>query len=217
MKYPFFASFIVLSFLFSFSLKKRMKKDERTAEDFWEKENLANSTRRKSLESLAYIAVPLNDLPMDVLAQLSQVQEYHAGLRALSEKKIVNFAGFSNTELKLAYGAPNINLLSEYDQNFEALITLLKEWASFLLQNWGEGAQSCPEKERKQAAKTVLAYAVSVGSDIYASYEQLVNLYLECGESDKIPALKQRAEKLRSLSKGRILALLEEAEKREKI
>ncbi len=213
MKYPFFASFIVFGFLFSFSMKRRTKKEKQYVDNFWEREREADSTRRKSLESLDYVAIPLNDLPMDVLTELPEIKEYHEKIRELAGKKIVNFAGYSNTELKLQYGAPNINLLSEYDQNFEELITLLQDWASLLLQNWGEGAQLCPEEERKQAAKKVLAFAVSIGSDITASYEKLVKLYLEYGEQDKIPALREKAEKIRSLSKPRILALLAEAEK----
>lgn len=213
MKYPFFASFIVFGFLFSFSMKRRTKKEKQYVDNFWEREREADSTRRKSLESLDYVAIPLNDLPMDVLAELPEIKEYHDKIRELAGKKIVNFAGYSNTELKLEYGAPNINLLSEYDQNFEELITLLQDWASLLLQNWGEGAQLCPEEERKQAAKKVLAFAVSAGSDITASYEKLVKLYLEYGEQEKIPALREKAEKIRSLSKPRILALLAEAEK----
>ena len=213
MKYPFFASFIVFGFLFSFSMKRRTKKEKQYVDNFWKREREADSTRRKSLESLDYVAIPLNDLPMDVLAELPEIKEYHDKIRELAGKKIVNFAGYSNTELKLEYGAPNINLLSEYDQNFEELITLLQDWASLLLQNWGEGAQLCPEEERKQAAKKVLAFAVSAGSDITASYEKLVKLYLEYGEQEKIPALREKAEKIRSLSKPRILALLAEAEK----
>lgn len=212
MKYPFFASFIVFGFLFSFSLKKRAKTEGKYIDNFWEREREADSTRRKSLENLDYIAVPLNELPMDVLADLPEIREFHAKLRELSEKRIVNFAGYSNTELKLAYGAPNINLLSEYDANYEELITLLQEWASFLLQNWGEGARSCPEETRKQAAKTVLAYAVSIGSDIAASYERLIKLYLESGEQDKLSELRKQAEKIHTLSKKRILTIIEEAE-----
>ncbi len=213
MKYPFFTSFIVFGFLFSFSMKRRTKKEKQYVDNFWEREREADSTRRKSLENLDYVAIPLQDLPLDVLGDLPEIEEYHEKLRELSGKKIVNFAGYSNTELKLEYGAPNINLLSEYDRNFEELITLLQEWASLLLQNWGEGAQLCPEEERKQAAKKVLAFAVSIGSDITASYEKLVKLYLEYGEQDKLPALKEKAQKIRSLSKPRILALLDEAVK----
>lgn len=212
MKYPFFASFIVFGFLFSFSMKRRIKTEGKYIDNFWERERLADSTRRKPLETLDYIAVPLSSLPTDTLAELPEIQEFLARLQELSEKKIVNFAGYSNTDLKLAYGAPNINLLSEFDRNFEELITLLQEWASFLLQNWGEGARLCPEEDRKHAAKTVLAYAVSIGSDISATYERLIKLYLESGEQDKLPDLKKQAEKIHTPSKKRILAMIEEAE-----
>lgn len=211
MKYPFFASFIVFGFLFSFSIKRRIKKEGNYINNFWEREREADSTRRKSLENLDYIAVPLNELPMDILADLPEVQEILAGLRELSEKKIVNFAGYSNTDLKLAYGAPNISLLSEYDANYEELITLLQEWASFLLQNHGAGVWSCPEAERKQAAKTVLAYAVSIGSDIAASYERLIKLYQDAGEQDKLPELQKQAEKIHTPPKKRILAMIKAA------
>lgn len=212
MKYPFFASFIVFGFLFSFSLKKRTKNEKKYVDNFWERERLANSTRRKPLETLDYIAVPLAALPLDILAELPEVQAFHEKLRELAEQRIVNFAGYSNTDLKLAYGAPNINLLTEFDRHFEELITLLQEWAAFLLQNWGEGAQACPEEERKQAAKTILAYAVSVGSDISATYERLIKLYLESGETDKLPELRKQAEKIHTLSKGKIIGMIEAAE-----
>lgn len=212
MKYPFFASFIVFGFLFSFSLKKRTKKEKMYVDNFWERERLANSTRRKPLETLDYIAVPLNSLPLDVLADLPEVQEFHEKLLELSKQKIVNFAGYSNTDLKLAYGAPNIHELTEFDRHFEELITLLQEWAFFLLQNWGEPAQACPEEERKQAAKTILSYAVSVGSDISATYERLIKLYLEAGETDKLPDLRKQAEKIHTLSKRKIIGMIESAE-----
>lgn len=217
MKYPFFASFIVFGFLFSFSMKKRTKNEKKYVDNFWEQERLADSTRRKSLNSLDYIAVPLNELPMDMLEDLPEIEECLCKIRELSEKKIVNFAGRSNTELKLTYGAPNINLLTEYDKNFEDLIVTLQTWALTLLQNWGPGAQACPEEERKQAAKKVLAYAVSVGSDISATYESLIKLYLEYGEQDKLPGLREKAEKIRSLSKGRILAMIEDASETDRV
>lgn len=181
-------------------------------DNFWERERLANSTRRKPLETLDYIAVPLNSLPLDVLADLPEVQEFHEKLLELSKQKIVNFAGYSNTDLKLAYGAPNIHELTEFDRHFEELITLLQEWAFFLLQNWGEPAQACPEEERKQAAKTILSYAVSVGSDISATYERLIKLYLEAGETDKLPDLQKQAEKIHTLSKRKIIGMIESAE-----
>lgn len=238
MKYPILASFIVFGFYLTFILKRSKKKEKNMKEDFWERERLANTVRRKSLDGLNYVEIPFDLLPMEMLAEHPGVREFHEKLRELSGKKIVNFTGYSNTDLKLAYGAPNINLLSEYDQNFTELITLLQSWAGFLLQEYiptqtdaavketaEETAQADPLpskqspsypipplNERKEAAKVILEYAVSVGSDIYVSYEILTGLYKESEEPEKISALKDKAEELRSLSKTRILHLLEQAD-----
>ena len=213
MKFPFFASFIVFCIWLGYEIHKHRNMEAKADQEFWEKEAAANSTRRKSLDNLAYIRIPFETLPMENFSDDPVIKECHETLKDLSAFPIVNLTGISNTDLKLTYGAPNINLLSEYDANFEQLITTLQNWAALLLQNWGEAAQACPEEERKQAAKTILAYAVSAGSDIAATYERLTKLYLEYGEQDKIPALKEKAEKIRSLTKGRVLAMLEEAEK----
>lgn len=187
-------------------------------EDYWERERMANSSRRKSLEALDYIEIPFESLPMDTLADAPEIQDFHARLHDLSHKKIVNFTGYSNTDLKLAYGAPNINLLSEYDQNFTDLVTLLQSWAAFLLYgttSLSEDTENVPvekgtEEERRTAAKMILEYAVSIGSDISASYEILKKLYLETEDTAKIEDIKAKAQTLRSLSKGRILSMLEE-------
>lgn len=200
MKYPILASFILFLIYLSYNLKRNKKIEKKQEDDYWERERLANATRRKPLESLHYIKIPFDSLPMDVLTELPEIQEIHTQLHTLSEKKIVNFTGYSNTELKLAYGAPNITLLTEYDENFTNLITLLQRFAVLLSQNNGEA----------ENAITILEYAISIGSDISASYELLIKLYQETGEPEKIPELKKTAEQLRSLSKGKILAMLEE-------
>ncbi len=202
MKYPILASFIIFLIYLSYTLKKNKKEEKNLEENFWERERLANSTRRQPLEDLDYIEIPFDSLPMDALADAPEIQEFHNRLHSLAEKKIVNFTGYSNTDLKLAYGAPNINLLSEYDQNFTDLITLLQSWAAFLLQY----------PEQKQPAKTILEFAVSIGSDISASYELLIKLYKESGETEKNTSLEEKANELRSLSKGRILSMLKDAE-----
>jgi len=64
--------------------------------------------------------------------------------------------------------------------------------------------------ERKEDAVTVLAYAVSIGSDIAGTYALLARLYKERGELYKIEALKESAEALSTLMKPSILRDLEQ-------
>lgn len=211
MKYPFFASFIVFIILFSLRMNRQKKSEKKQEKDYWEKELEANATRRKSLDNLDYISIPFDALPMDIMADIPEIQEYHTRLRDLAGKKIVNFTGLTNTELKLSYGAPNISLLTEYDQNYTELVTLLQNWADTVLTEAEKTDPSSPVSPEalKRAAKSILEYSVSIGTDIYASYEALAGLYLEDKEPEKLSHLKETAASIRSLSQKRILSMLD--------
>jgi len=63
-----------------------------------------------------------------------KVMEFHRILHDLANAPIVNFTGFSNTDLKLEYGAPNIDLLMRYDQSYTTLVRTLQQWAEKLYQ-----------------------------------------------------------------------------------
>lgn len=97
---------------------------EAKREAFWEKERLANTTRKKDLSNLDYITIPVENLPFPETGdeEITDIQNY---LLKLSGTKIVNFTGISNTDLKLQYGAPNINLLMEFDKNYMELVRYL--------------------------------------------------------------------------------------------
>ena len=113
--------------------------------------------------------------------------------------RILNLTGISNTELRLTYGTANLDLLSAYDQNFTTLIRALQKWGTLLA-----------SAERKEDAVTVLAYAVTIGSDIAGTYALLARLYKERGEYHKIEALKESAEELTTVMKPSILRDLEQ-------
>lgn len=200
MKFPFFASFIVLCLWVSHQVRKSRKIETQQKKSFWELESEANSTRRKSLENLDYIKLPLEALPFDCLTDNLHVQECLETLRALSEQKIVNFTGQTNTELKLQYGAPNINLLMEYDQNYTLLARTLQQLAEELFRN-GLIAE----------AKTVLTFAVSTKTDVSQSYFLLADIYSREGKPEKIKELITAAESLHSVMKNPIVRTLQEA------
>ena len=199
MRFYFFASFIVFCVWLGYEIHKRRNAEAKNYEAFWDREHAANSTRRKSLDGLPYIAIPVETFPFGLLPGNEQVLEYEQTIRDLAQEPIVNLTGFSNTDLKLQYGAPNIDLLSLYDQRYTTLVCTLQSWAELLYK------QGQPE-----AARILLEFAVSTHTDIYASYNLLVRIYKESSESDKIASLLPPAQEIRSLSKNRIIALLEE-------
>lgn len=202
MKLPFFASFIVFIVWLSYELSKHNRIDAEPERLFWEKERLANNTRRQSLDELEYITIPFDNLPMNVLSEDQQIIDYQDTLKCISESPIVNFTGITNTDLKLQYGAPNIDLLTKYDQNYTTLVRTLQQWAAYLY-----------DKGYSAEARTILEFAVSTRSDVSGSYKLLCTIYKEENTPEKIKELYPIAESINSVMKKTICRILQEAEK----
>ena len=127
MNFGFLASFITFSLLVSYTVRKQGKKRRKNDSDFWAREERANSVRRKPLDGLNYIKIPLERFPTHILNEDSTVMECIGIVESLTDKKIVNLTGWTNTDLKLEYGTANITQLSEYDQNYTLLVRTLQK------------------------------------------------------------------------------------------
>lgn len=218
-----FLSSLISFCLLIFLLNKRHSKMEKSMKDaFWKREEEANHTRRKSLDNLPYITIPLEELPLachitddtadirntndtadvrntnDTAANETISEECKEILRSLSTQKIVNLTGYTNTDLKLSYGTANITCLTEYDQNYTLLVSTLQKWAEVLYRG---GA--------KKECRQVLEYAVSIGTDVSHTYFLLADLYDEEGESDLKYSLIEKASGLSSLSSKVIVRTLQ--------
>lgn len=200
-----FLSSLISFCLLIFLLNKRHSKMEKSMKEaFWKREEEANHTRRKSLDNLPYITIPLEELPLachitdDATANEIISEECKEVLRSLSTQKIVNLTGYTNTDLKLSYGTANITCLTEYDQNYTLLVSTLQKWAEVLYRG---GA--------KKECRQVLEYAVSIGTDVSHTYFLLADLYDEEGESDLKYSLIEKASGLASLSSKVIVRTLQ--------
>lgn len=191
--FPLFLSFMLFLIWFNFNRVRMAKKSKRADEDFWEKESKANATRKQSLDALPYILIPINELPFQVVTN-EEVTAIETKLRALAKEKIVNFTGVSNTELKLRYGAGNLEILTQYDENYTKLVQLLYLWGEKL-----------SELSYQKEAIQVLEYGVRIQTDIRAHYLLLANLYRNTGQSAKIQGLIEAADTLNSLNKNGII------------
>lgn len=200
MKFPFFASFLVFIVWLTYEISKHNKLDAESTRSFWAKEHKANNTRRQPLDDLSYITVPLERLSLQLLPDDEQAAEYKETLRTLSDSQIVNFTGITNTDLKLKYGAPNIDLLSRYDQNYTILARTLNQWAACLHRNG-----------YIREAREVLEFAVSTGTDISGSYKLLCEIYREEKTPEKINELYPTVKTLNSAMKNAIFRILQEA------
>ncbi len=197
MNLPLLSTTVIFAIWLIYEIRKSDRKQQKSMDDFWARELKANSTRRKPIDHLDYITIPYDELPLDFPTDDDRVLEYREILQSLQDKKILNLTGYSNTDLKLEYGAPNITILTACDQYYTTLVRTL----AFL-------AEKYLELSYRSEAKALLEYAISIRTDVRKNYELLAALYLEDGESDKINALTATAETLKSLSKDPILRSL---------
>ena len=119
-------------------------------------------------------------------------------VKDILSRKILDLSGITNTELKLEYGAANLDILTEYDQNFSQLLRSLDKWGNFLYN----------QKHDINCAKQVLEYAISIGSDITGTYTSLAKIYLEENEPGKVQSLIDKAENSNFFMKNSIVLKL---------
>lgn len=205
MKIPLFASLILFCIWLSFAIVRSRRKGERAEHDFWEKEALADSTRKQPLDGLIFIEIPYDALPFSFVpddpALADAVAECHRILNGFREKKAVNLTGITNTDLKLTYGAPNITLLTEYDENYTLLVRTMQKWADLLL-----------KADREQEAVSIMEFCIETRTDISATYRTLADIYRREGAYDKIEKLRETADSLLSIMRQPILRMLDEVE-----
>ena len=200
MNIGFLASFITFSLLVSYNIKKQARRGRRNEKNFWAREAQANSVRRKPPDGLNYVKIPLERFPTHVLNENPEVLECIGIMESLTPLKIVNLTGWTNTELKLEYGAANITALSEYDQNYTLLARTLQKWADALL-----------EAGYDDEAVVLMDFAVTTHTDISRTYCQLADYWAARGRGDKIQEMMRIAEGLRSANKGAILRHLKQS------
>lgn len=206
MKFPFLASFILLCIFLNYNMRRVSRKAENKEENFWERERESNNVRKKSLDTLEYIHIPVDLLPFGTSDGDAILEDCENSLMALKDEKIVNFTGIPNTDLKLEYGTANITLLTEYDQNYTTLVVTLQKWG-----------QQLYDLGRFEDATKVLEFSLKTRSDISGTYRLLVDLYktkLGLTESEiqhKLEAMLPIAKELNSLSKNQILNMINSA------
>lgn len=196
----FLASFLTFILVIFFIMKNQQKKTRDREAEFWSREERANSVRRKPLDDLNYIKIPLEAFPTHLLNDNDEVLECIDILESLTSRKIVNFTGRSNTDLKLEYGTANLEVLIEYDQNYTLLVRTLQKWADRLIEN-----------DYKEEAVPLMEFAVSTGTDISRTYYILAEYYASLGQYQEIDRLRTVAKNLLSANRNVIVRHLQES------
>lgn len=197
MKYPFLASILILCALFYYENKKADKRNRANAKAYWDRELEANSTRKKPLDDVEFIKIPLDTLPCDKALDDNIVSEKVEDIKKLANDDIANFTNLTNTDLKLMYGVANLPYLQQCDMNYTVLVRTLNEWG-----------QRLHELGLDDDALCVLEYAIRCKTDISKTYFLLADIYIQNNEISKAESLLENAESIQSPLKKSILETL---------
>lgn len=196
--YPIFFCFLIFICWFAYERIKIDKSKKSIEADFWKQESEANFSRRKNLDAIEFITIPLDIFPIGKYADENIASIEHT-IVSLKDKRILNLTGKTSTQLKLEYGVANLPIVDEYDQNFVQLIQALSQYG-----------QALYDLGHEADAVTVLEYAISIGSDIKASYILLGTIYSSQNQQEKIQTLISNASALDSLMKDPIINALKD-------
>lgn len=195
---PLFTTIVIVAgFIFVF-MKMTNEKPDTGIKSFFERERRANNTLKKPLDDLPFITVPFDSIPSPDPAVNEKCAALLLQIEGLRDKKIVNLTGISNTDLKLTYGAPNLPILSEYDQNYTTLCKALYDLG-------------CEYKNAGLPDEAIQTFnaGVSVGTDISGNYITLAEMYAEKGLYVEIQRLINCAGNMRSLTKNSTITKLQ--------
>lgn len=189
----FFIIFVIFVLWLQYEIRKSKRLSRKNHDTFWNKENESNLVRRGDISSLDYITIPLNNLPMSDREDAT-INSYRDTILKLSNQKILNLTGLTNVDLKLKYGVANLNTLSEYDNNYTTLVSMLHKWGERL---YTHGFVS--------DAASVLEFAVACFTDASNTYKLLTKIYKEQKASDKFSVLIELIPNTKVLHKDKLI------------
>lgn len=182
----------------NYEIKKDTKLSNKSSEEFWKNESLANQKRPEDISGLDYLTIPLDKLPMHDVSDGTS-NSYRDTILSLSDKKILNLSDLTNTELKLKYGISNFKILSEYDNNYTKLVSILQKW----------GERLYTQGYHKEAL-TILEVAVNCNTDVRSTYLLLADIYAKQFSPGKIDLLMDKIHLSNIRNKEKLLLELEE-------
>ena len=199
MRYPFIIIFALLCLVLMHRLRYVKIKDQEGSDKFWAREAKADKVRKQDISDLDYIYIPIELLPFgaDPSAEAAELEDT---VRRLDSTKILNLNQYTNTDLKLQYGAANLSFLSECDDRYTTLIRTLYQWACLLM-----------EHGHIEEAITVAKYSIDTGADLSGIYYMLTDYYSLENDVPALQNLMRQAENLTGITSGQIRDYIQKA------
>lgn len=188
---PFFIIFVTFVLLVTLQIRRSTKAQEDVERQFWQREQEANHVRRKDLSALDYITLPMDLIPGTLHTEAEEA------LLHMDQVSMLNLTPFTNTDLKLQYGAANLEQLSKYESAYVDMIHQITIYSRELL-----------EAGDTESARKLLSYAVDCGDDSQGIYIPLAQIYKDTEDPEALAELVKSAGKLETIGAPSLLARL---------
>jgi hypothetical protein len=157
--------------------RRHSKKQSEINRRFFEEEEAANNVRKKEIDASLFYKASLAELPPIPEGDPNQVQR-------CAKRLMIRFdAPVSNLELKQQYGPAQMDIIAQYEENFNEYLKALTKWA-------GDIIEKSPDD-----ALIILNKVITLGGEYRDTYKLAADIYAAKADSNGINALKKSAEK----------------------
>ena len=180
-----FILFITFLVIYNYKMAKVSKEIDKSNDQFIERERKADFTRKKPLDDIKFVKPNINimssisqdDIDDDLYNKIILCKENYEKVANL---KMAFFRNKTNTDLKLQYGAANLNTLINFESTYNNLLSIIIKWAKLLI-----------EANKEKEAIILLEEGIRLESDFEANYTLLIDLYEKSNEISKLKNLKE--------------------------
>lgn len=186
-----FISFVICLNV-TLALRNRLKKK---GGDYIDEERMANYARKRDIGPELFFTADLSVLPLrekETAGESLYKRQSEAVARA--GKKMIRFERrMTNRELKLSYGAGSLELIAQYEENYNGYIRCLINWGEELFNNNEIGD-----------ARRVLEEAVKSGSRFERGYKLLGGILVSQADHEGLDRLRETVSQMDFFDEGEV-------------
>lgn len=198
-----FILFLIGIFIFQHHLRKNMKIEDKTKDEFWRKEQSSLVVRKKEIAPEDYIIPDISELSFQLPEDMEpgdelQLKQLIKRIKDLSTHDMMNFSNLSNTDLRIRFGTANQSIITNNEYTYNNFLKALASYAHLI-------------NEYKHPEESIIALkqCISLGSDYSDHFVYLGQLYLDLHMPNDFSDLKTIANSLETSNKKGILEKLE--------
>lgn len=184
-----FATFAFLAILFKIIVNNKGKKEKKFFDQYLEEEFNANFSRAVEIPKELFFVPKIELLPIKEYENDSKYEQIiklqNAVIKKSTEKMIILDPPLSNKEIKLKYGANNLETIINCEENYNSFINSINNLSEELI-----NLKNYPDAEQ------FLLYCVEIKSLYFKTYELLIKIYIETNQNEKIKNLKEEVQNM---------------------